>query len=92
MDEFAREAFSEWEGKRAVQRRAFWAHVVLWGAVNLMLFTIWLVTGAGFPWFVFPLLGWGVAVASHAATVYVLRGPDDIVYAREAQRRRQIGG
>jgi hypothetical protein len=26
-------------------------------AVNLLLMVIWLVTGAGFPWFVFPLAG-----------------------------------
>ena len=88
MDEFSRLAFLEWEAKRSSRRRGFWAHAVVWGALNTMLFVIWLVTGADFPWFVFPLLGTALPLASHAATVFVLRRPDDVIYQREARRRR----
>ena len=91
MDEFARQAVTEWEAERSSRRRVVALHAIVWGAVNLLLFVIWLTTGAGFPWFVFPLFGWLVGLAAHAAGVYVLRTPDDVVLAREAARRRQLG-
>ena len=91
MDEFARQAYLEWEAKKVSRERVVWGHAIVWGAVNLLLFVIWAVTGAGFPWFIFPLLGWFIGLAAHAATVYVLRGPDDVIYQREARRRRQLG-
>ena len=53
-----------------VGQRVFQVHGAAWFAVNAFLFMIWLVTGAGFPWFLFPLFGWGIAVAIHATAVY----------------------
>ena len=32
-------------------------------AVMALLWLIWLVTGAGYPWPVWPMLGWGIGVA-----------------------------
>jgi Domain of unknown function (DUF1707)/2TM domain len=32
-------------------------------AVMVLLWLIWLVTGAGYPWPVWPMLGWGIGVA-----------------------------
>ena len=90
MDEFARQAFVEWESTQIARRREVWMHAILWGAVNLLLFIIWAVTGAGFPWFVFPLFGWLIGLSAHAATVYVLRAPDDVVFQNEARRRKQL--
>ena len=91
MDEFARQAFSEWEAKRIARQREVWLHAMIWGAANLLLFVVWLVTGAGFPWFVFPLFGWLIGVVAHGATAYVLRTPDDVIYSREAARRKALG-
>lgn len=88
MDEFTRQAFAEWEAARSARRREVWMHGIIWAAVNLLLVVIWAVTGAGFPWFVFPLFGWLIGLVSHAASVYVLRTPDDAVFAREAARRK----
>jgi hypothetical protein len=34
-------------------------------AVIALLWLIWLVTGAGYPWPVWPMLGWGLGVAGH---------------------------
>ena len=39
----------------------FYSHLVVFIGINLMLFFIWLFTG-GFPWFAFPLLGWGIGL------------------------------
>lgn len=88
MDEFARQAFGEWEASRSARRRVVWLHAILWAAVNLLLVVIWAVTGAGFPWFVFPLFSWLVGLVAHAAVVYVLGSPDDAVFARELSRRK----
>jgi 2TM domain-containing protein len=48
-------------------RGGFVVHATVYVATNLFLFVIWGVTGAGFPWFVFPLLGWGIGLAAHGA-------------------------
>lgn len=87
MDDFTREALSERAAGRAARRRLFWHHVVLWASVNLLLIVIWAVTGAGFPWFVFPLFGWLVGLAVHGSTAYLLRSPDDVMLEREARRQ-----
>jgi hypothetical protein len=34
-------------------------------AVMALLWLIWLATGAGYPWPVWPMLGWGIGVAGH---------------------------
>ena len=34
-------------------------------AVMALLWLIWLVTGAGYPWPIWPMLGWGIGVAGH---------------------------
>jgi hypothetical protein len=34
-------------------------------AVIGLLWLIWLVSGAGYPWPVWPMLGWGIGVAGH---------------------------
>lgn len=48
-------------------------HVRTYLGVMLLLVAIWALTGAGYFWPVWPALGWGVAVASHASAA--LRGP-----------------
>ena len=34
-------------------------------AVIALLWLIWLVTGAGYPWPIWPMLGWGIGIAGH---------------------------
>jgi uncharacterized membrane protein len=50
-------------------RAGFRIHATVFVAVQLMLVVVWAVTGAGYPWFLFPLLGWGVGLAAHYAAV-----------------------
>lgn len=40
-------------------------HVRTYLAVIALLWLIWLVTGAGYPWPIWPMLGWGVGVIGH---------------------------
>jgi hypothetical protein len=38
-----------------------------------LLWVIWLITGAGYPWPVWPMLGWGIGVAGHQTRVWARR-------------------
>jgi hypothetical protein len=50
-------------------RAGFRIHATVYVAVQLMLVVIWAATGFGYPWFLFPLAGWGVGLAAHYAAV-----------------------
>jgi Domain of unknown function (DUF1707)/2TM domain len=56
-------------------------HVTAYLAVIALLWLIWLVTGAGYPWPIWPMLGWGIGVFGHH------RG-----HARSAQDRPREDG
>ena len=56
------------------KRTAFRTHATVFAAVNLLLFLLWLTTwlllgGTSYPWFLWPLLGWGIGLAAHYAAV-----------------------
>jgi Domain of unknown function (DUF1707)/2TM domain len=42
-------------------------------AVMALLWLIWLVTGMGYPWPIWPMLGWGIGVAGHAGRAWTAR-------------------
>lgn len=86
MDDFALAAFREREARQILKRRAFMVHAAVYAAVNLMLVGVWALAGGGFPWFLFPLMGWGIGLVAHAATAYLLAHPNDIVLEREQRR------
>ncbi|MDQ3146736.1 MAG: 2TM domain-containing protein [Actinomycetota bacterium] len=88
MDDFARAAFREREAKKVIRRRAFWLHFAIWAATNVLLVVVWAVTGAGFPWFLFPLLGWGIGLVAHGVSAYLFADVDDVVLEREERRLR----
>lgn len=68
-------------------KREFGAHVLAFVLVNAFLVVIWAVTGAGFFWPVFPILGWGIGLAFHAWDVYG-REPSEEKIRREMDRMR----
>jgi hypothetical protein len=88
MDDFARSAFREREARQILRRRVFYLHVAIWAAVNVFLVIVWMLTGAGYPWFIFPLFGWGIGLAAHAGVAFLLANPEDIVLQREQDRLR----
>ncbi len=55
--------------RRADHRRELAEHVRTYLAVMALLVAIWALTGAGYPWPVWPALGWGIGVLSHAGAV-----------------------
>src|SRR5687768_4273436 len=48
-------------------------HVAVYVVVNVMLVGIWAVSGGGYFWPIWPLLGWGAAVGCHAAPLLAQR-------------------
>ena len=48
-------------------------------------FVIWIATGAHFPWFAFPLLGWGIILAVHGVYAFVMKTPEEIMIERAAR-------
>jgi hypothetical protein len=58
------------ERLRAAEVTGFRIHLAVYVIVQALLVAVWWATGAGFQWFWFPLLGWGIGLAVHAAVVY----------------------
>jgi hypothetical protein len=48
------------------QRREFAEHLRLYLSVMALLVVIWALTGMGYFWPVWPIVGWGVGIVSHA--------------------------
>jgi hypothetical protein len=55
------------------RRKGFQIHATVFVAVQLLLVATWALQwqldGTSYPWFVYPLLGWGVGLAAHYAAV-----------------------
>jgi hypothetical protein len=56
--------------KRVEALRGFYVHLTVYVLVNLLLFTINMLTSPDGLWFFWPLMGWGIAVALHALRVF----------------------
>jgi len=52
---------------RHVLSQSFKTHLTFYVLVNIMLIGIWAASGGGYFWPIWPLLGWGIGVAAHAA-------------------------
>jgi hypothetical protein len=69
----------------------------LWGLlkVNILLFFVWWFTrgydipGASFPWFFFPLVGWGIGLVAHYVAVFVRTGVIDRMAEQEYRKLRE---
>ena len=51
--------------ERAEMKFSFYINIVLYIIINSILIAIWYFNGMGFPWIIFPLAGWGIAVVIH---------------------------
>lgn len=73
--------------KRVQMKRGFAIHLTLYIAVNAMLILFWYLTGKGYPWFLWPLGGWGVGIiANIIALVMELSFPEEEAIDREMHR------
>ena len=88
MDDFAHAALTERRVRTSMRRRALMVHVAVYLATNVFLFVVWLLTGAGHPWFLYVVFGWGIGLAAHAAAALWVTDQDDLVLEHEERRLR----
>ena len=52
--------------KRRVQARTgLILHALIFATMNAGFFVIWRFTGHGYPWFLWPAVGWGIGLFAH---------------------------
>jgi hypothetical protein len=73
--------------KRVQARSGFFIHAAMYAVMNLGMFSIWWMTGRGYPWFMWPLLGWGIGLLGHAAGIAF--GPGSKIEQRAIEREMQ---
>ncbi len=61
------------EHSARAQRKGFQIHATVFIAVQILLIGIWALQwqlgGTSYPWFIYALLGWGVGLAAHYASI-----------------------
>jgi len=73
--------------QRIERRRDLGTHAVAYVVINAMFVGIWAITGAGYFWPAWVLLGWGVGLILNAWDVYFRRPVTEEDVVRELQRR-----
>jgi hypothetical protein len=56
--------------KRLEAKRGFGIHLVVYLLVNALLVVVWLMTGRGYFWPIWPIAGWGIGLAAHRWMTY----------------------
>ena len=74
---------------RLERRQEFYAHLLAYVLVNGMLVAIWAMSGAGFFWPIFPIMGWGIGIAFHAWDTFRRGEPSEARVQREMERLRR---
>jgi hypothetical protein len=58
--------------KYVQEKKDFFTHLCVYLVINAILFIIWAITTRhGYPWFIWPLMGWGIGVIFHGLSVFV---------------------
>jgi len=74
---------------RVRKRRDLGAHVVVYVVVNAMLIGIWAISGAGYFWPAWVLLGWGVGLVLNVWDVFFRRPITEADIDREMKRNQK---
>jgi len=64
----------------------FKVHLLAYVLVNAVIVAVWVATGSGFFWPVFPMVFWGMGVVFHAWDVYGNAPFGEAAIAREVER------
>ena len=85
MDEFGELALREREARRIARRQWFWLHFAVFATIQVFLVIVWRLSDTSYPWYIFPLFGWGVLVAAHTVYAFMIRHPEEIMIERAAR-------
>lgn len=78
--------------KRVEEKKSFFSHLAVYIVVNVVLILIWAFTSRGYPWFVWPLGGWGIGLVFHFLGVFLFSketGWERDQVEKEAERIRR---
>jgi len=76
---------------RIARRQWFLMDLIVWAAISVFLFVIWLLAGGGFPWFIIAVGAWGIVVDAHAAFAFALQSPEaeDLLMRMDPERKME---
>lgn len=74
--------------KRVEELKGFYSHLSVYLVINLGLFLIDALTNRSNWWFYWPAIGWGTALAIHAAMTFGIEGPLGKTW--EARKMREL--
>ena len=74
--------------KRVKKRIALFQHIGVYVVVNAFLVVVWALSGAGYPWFLWVMAGWGLGLAFHALG-YFLGSKGDTSRHRMVEREME---
>ena len=72
--------------KRLKDRRDFRSHLSVYLVVNVLLVAIWALSGAGYFWPIWAMLGWGVGLVFHWWDAYMHKPITEEQIEREMDR------
>jgi hypothetical protein len=92
MSEISLEKYKEAYRNITMQKakRGFKIHAIIYGIVNAGLITLNMLTLPQMPWFIYPLIGWGIGLASNyyfGVRKYPQRLENDEMEAESMARR-----
>jgi hypothetical protein len=65
------------KAEKAVKEKVgLYSHIGTYIVVNIFLVVIWLLSGHGYPWFLWVMAGWGLGLAMHIFGYYTGRRSD----------------
>jgi hypothetical protein len=74
--------------KRVKAKRGFRVHAAIYLVVNSLLVVIWALSGAGYFWPIWAMLGWGIGLAFHGWSVHLQKPISEDEIRREMERGR----
>ena len=92
--QMSEEQIYEQAKKRVEEKKGFFIHLTVYIVVNIMLMLIWaFAAGGGYPWFLWPLGGWGIGLLFHFLGVFVFgRKSDRAAIEKEVERIKKEQG
>jgi len=81
--------------KRVEEKKGFYTHLITYIVVNTGLVIIWAMSGGGYPWFIWPIFGWGIGIVFHFLSVFVFdKGTawENREIEKEAEKLRKESG
>jgi hypothetical protein len=75
--------------KRVEDKKSLLVHAIVYVVVNAIIIVIWAFTSPGYPWFLWPLGGWGIGLIFHTLGVFVFdreMGWEKKAVEREAEK------